>query len=42
MQVFTKDGTIELEASVSKQFPLQLFLDLKRISYVLAPWKWEA
>ena len=42
MQVFTKDGTIELEASVSKKFPFDLILYLKRISYVLAPWKWEA
>ena len=42
MQVFTKDGTIELEASVSEKFLLHLFYYLKVIPYILTPWKWEA
>ena len=41
MQVFTKDGTIELEASVSKKFPLYLFYYVKDIPCILPP-KWEA
>ena len=42
MQVFTRDGTIELEASVSKKFPNHFFLYVKINFYVLAQWKWEA
>ena len=42
MQVFTKDGTIELEASVSKKFPLHLLVYLKGIPCILARWQWEA